>query len=686
ILLFVSGESTVPSTSEEKTPNSVTPLILSTTGNRSSEFSRNSVAPKTENTHEEPENFVTTTSNIELDEASKTSEPLDNNKTHNSVYSEVLSTEVLTTLLSTDPSSEGSKLTNSASSTELHTGGYDDQQEMVSTSKATLSSDKESDTGIDIQDAEDASDKSLISTSSEISETSTTILNTADEIQSENDSLSTKSSEQKVSRQTEYSISPSSLERFTTERDPTDATLVEANTSVKTPEAQTTEAGNTEDHSEKQSSTHTSSAHSSDEKAAGSTLTVSESTRYLETETVETAENTGKTTYEDLSTEDSLSLHKTTPKSATKKRSLNNTGDSILHRETTAASDTSSSTSIQPELITLLEHGGSSTSESVDGMIMLTKSNITEAITLKESGIQNANKNSVEALSTMSVPSTASELGTIGNTEEKREKVTMPHSNPEKGSNNYSTLSVNEKENVGGKETTEIKMETESVNPTFHSEASVIIPKVSDDYSHLNNLDNVDNTFTGVTFDPNGMKNSEPQDPDSIVFYVPSTNFDKVSTPENAFPSTAFNGYGSSEDEREYEFVTHKNLNEGGNHGNGSGESERMEYIPQDKNMDISPQPSSNPMDSSEIVTFETANNSNSSSNFVFWDPSNGGWILPGAATDSQIKRIDAALNNESEEMLQDAPHFSDTDRTQNKSPSSDLKIEPKDKDEMKTT
>ncbi|CAL1296176.1 unnamed protein product [Larinioides sclopetarius] len=667
IVLLVSGESTVPSTSEEKAPNSVTPLILSTTGNTSSELSSNSVAPKNENTHEEIENFVSTASNFELD----------GNKTRNSVASEMLSTEALTTLLSTDSSSEGARLTNTASSTELHTGGYDDQQEIVSTSKDHLSSDKEMGTGTDIQDSGASSDKSLISTSNEISESSTEILNTTDEILTENDSKSTKSSEKK-SRQTEYPISPSSLETFTTERDPTIAELLETSTPFKTPGGETTETRNTEDHSEKQPSTHTNSAQS-DRNTAGSTSEVSESTRYMESET---AENTEKTTYEDLSTEDSLSLHKTTPKSATKKRSLNNTGDSILHRETTVASDTLGSTSIHPELVSLLENGDLSTSESVEGMKMLTTSNISEAMTLKESGIQKANKNSLEALSTVSVPKIASD-SVIENAEEEREKIDTALTNPEKSSNSYSTLSVNEHENMGGKETAEIKMETESVKPTSHSEASVIIPKVSDDYSHLNNLDNVDNTFTGVTFDPDGMKNSEAQDPDSVVFYIPSTNFDKISTPENSSPPTEFTVHGNSEAEREFEFVTHKNLEEGGYYDNVTAKSERIEYIPQDENVNISPRPSNDSTDTSEIVTFGTANNSNSSSNFVFWDPSNGGWILPGAATDTQIKRIDEVLNNESEEMLQDAPHFSDPEH---KPPSSGIKIESKEKEDMKTT
>ncbi|KAF8776957.1 hypothetical protein HNY73_013889 [Argiope bruennichi] len=670
IVLFVSGESTVPPTAEEKTPNSVTPLILSTTENRSSEISSSSVAS---NAEEEPEKVASTASNIELDEASKTSEPINGNKTHSIVNSEVLSTEVLTTLLSTDPTSEDSE---HASSTEK----YHDRKEITSTSKVNLiSDDKEYETRIDLHDAEDASDKSLLSPSNEISETSTNIVSTTNEIHYKKDSFSTMSNEE-ISHQTEESMSPSSMTAFTSASSPADDALVEGSTPVKTFEGKTTEVRNTEEYSEKQSPNHVDNVHLSEEKTAGSTLAVSESTIYLETETVQMIDNTGRMTSEDQSTENSLSLHKTTPKSATKKRSLNNTGDTILHRETTAASDSFSS-SFGPELTTLLEHG-ESVSGSIDGLIILPKSNTSK----KESNMQNENENSAETLSPIAAPSISSGFGSIGNVEEKGEKFVMPHSNPEKSNENYSTLSVKEQDNLSDKKTPDFKMETASVNPTLHSEASVMIPKASDDYSHLNNLDNVGHTFSGVTFDPDGMKNSEPQDPDSVVFFVPSTNFDKMSTPENTYPSTTFTAYGSSESEREFEFVTHKNLNEGSDSGNGTGESEKMEHIPLDKNINIPPLPPHYPEDSSEILTFETANNSNSSSNFVFWDPSNGGWILPKTTTDTQIKRIDTALNDESEEMLQDAPQFFDADHAQNKSPSSNLKIDPKEKDEIKTT
>ncbi|GFR30788.1 hypothetical protein TNCT_328201 [Trichonephila clavata] len=116
-----------------------------------------------------------------------------------------------------------------------------------------------------------------------------------------------------------------------------------------------------------------------------STLLNDESTRYIENDTLKTVTDMETTSISSTSKDEMfrnlLSLQNTTPKSATRKRSLNFTVDSRPFDEITSTSDSFTSVSLQPQLFTLIEHRDSPLPESASELTLLSGSNSNDAET-----------------------------------------------------------------------------------------------------------------------------------------------------------------------------------------------------------------------------------------------------------------------------------------------------------------
>ncbi|GFS57795.1 uncharacterized protein TNIN_143491 [Trichonephila inaurata madagascariensis] len=437
----------------------------------------------------------------------------------------------------------------------------------------------------------------------------------------------------------------------------------------------------------------TSSTQSSKEV---STLLSDESTRYLENDALKTVTNMETTnissTSKDQMSHNPLSLQNTTPKSATRKRSLNSTGDSRPFDEITSTSDSFTSVSLQPQLFTLIEHRDSPLPESVSEVTLLSGSNINNAeTTTSHEKVTVLDSEKMVGMKTQASSQGSRELylSSISPDIEREKNFKTTEKNIEfldQGSKSripdYSVGPLNEPLNLSNYGNTDAQMTNDNTKTTFYSESSFNTPKFSEDYHHLNNVDHVEDSFTGVTFDPDGMRNSGPQDPDSVVFYVPSTTTSRISTPEIIHHTTDNKEVNSNtESEADFVIVMDKNVNEGSNVKNGTVEFEKLEHVPLDKNSEILPLPSLVPDIAPELNTSHMNNQSLLPPGWTFWDPSKSGWILPG-----NEKSKDSEVNDESEEMLQDAPHFSETDLTQNNPTNFQPEITFKEKNTVKTT
>ncbi|GFU20978.1 SEA domain-containing protein, partial [Nephila pilipes] len=668
ILLLASGESTVSAIAEEKTSNPVTSSVL-TVAENSSGLDVASVDPKAENTPREFGNLASTVSFLELDGNSKTSQAP--RVKIGDVMTEGASTKIPTTA---DYSSSSDTATSSSNKLDF--------EDVTSTFEENDKFDEGTKTDIDLQDAEEnvkvsSTEKAqIISSSSDVPETLTSSneLNATHFILSELDdaSLANDKTELEDAQSTEFSKFPSSTTpRSTKKRSPADAIVMDTNTTVKESDEYTTMINA---YSEKQSSLQPSSTPSDKD----STLFNDESTKYLENDTVKDVETTSiPSSSKDETSQNPLSLQNTTPKSATRKRSLNSTGDSKHFDEITSTSGSFSSESFQPHLFTMIEHGGLPVSQSVGGITLSPGSNFNDAetimphekVTLMDSDeMESMDRMKIQASSQSSRLTPVFSISTdnerekqFETTEKNVDKFTEQERKSERIPEDYSVVSVNEKLNLSNNGNTEAQITSDNMKTVSYSEASANTPKLSEDYHHLNTVDLVEDSYAGVTFDPDGMRNDGPQDPDSVVFYVPPSTTNKMSTPEIFYHSTNEKEVNSNpESEADFVMVMDKNLNDARDVKNGTLEFEKLQHVPLDKNTEIPLLPSLVPGVAPESDTSNISNETLLPPGWSFWDPSKSGWILPGTE-----KPEDSEFNDESEEMILDAPHFQEAGHVQ---------------------
>ncbi|GFQ68963.1 SEA domain-containing protein, partial [Trichonephila clavata] len=663
ILLLASGETTVSTGAEDKASNPSTSTILSIAETSSSGLDVAFLDSKTESTPKENANLASTVSFLALDGSSKMSEaPTDETS---DVNKEDVSTKIPTTELYSS-SSDAATLT----STKLDFEDVTSISEMNKFNEGTESE-------LDLKNSEGktniiSTEKTPVSSSADVPEslTSSNELNTANFNLSELDatSLANGKTDLEGTDGTEFSKFPSSTtSRSTKKRSPTDATLIDKSTSVKSADEYSTVMV-----TDSEKLLQTTSTQSSKED---STLLNDESTRYLENDTLKTVTDMETTsissTSKDEMSRNPLSLQNTTPKSATRKRSLNSTGDSRPFDEITSTSDSFTSVSLQPQLFTLIEHRDSPLPESASELTLLSGSNGNDAettishekVTVRDLEKMDAMKNQASSQGSQQtyLSSISPDIERENNFKTTEKNIEFLDQGSKSRIPDYSVGPLNEPLNLSNYGKTDAQMTNDNTKTVSYSE-SFNTPKFSEDYHHLNNVDHVDDSFTGgVTFDPDGMRNSGPQDPDSVVFYVPSTTTSRVSTPEIFYHTTDNKEVNSNtESEADFVMVMDKNVSEGNNIKNGTMEFEKLEHVTLDKNSEILPLPSLVPNIAPELNTSHMNNQSLLPPGWTFWDPSKSGWILPG-----NEKSKDSEVNDESEEMLQDAPHFPEADHTQ---------------------
>ncbi|GFV85421.1 SEA domain-containing protein [Trichonephila clavipes] len=683
ILLLASGESTVSTLTEEKASDPSTSTILSIADTSSLGLDVTPLDSKTESTPKENENLASTVLFLALEGSSETSEaPRDETS---DVNKEDVSTEVPITELYSSSSN-----TATLSSTKLD---FENATSISELNKFNEGNESELDLKTSEEKTKISSTEKTPVSSSDVPEslTSSNELNTTNFNLSELDAtlLANGTTDLEGIEETEFSKFPSSTTpRSTKKRSPTDATLMDKSTPVKS----TDEYSTIMDTGSKKL-LQTSSTQSSKEDL---TLLSDESTRYLENDALKLVTNMETTsissTYKDEMSHNPLSLQNTTPKSATRKRSLNSTGDSRPFEEITSTSDSFTSVSLQPQLFTLIEHRDSPLPESVSEVTLLSRSNINNAETTSHEKITVPNSEKMDGMQTQASSQGSQEmyLSSISPDIEREKNFNTTEKNIEfldqeskSRIPDYSVSPLNEPLNLSNYGNTDAQMTNDNTKTASYSESSFNTPKFSEDYHYLNNVDHVDYSFTeGVTFDPDGMRNSGPQDPDSVVFYVPSTTTSRLSTPEIIHHTTDNKEVNSNtESEDDFVIVMDKKVNEESNVKNGTVEFEKLEHVTLDKNREILPLPSLVPDIAPELNTSHMNNQSLLPPGWSFWDPSKSGWILPG-----NEKSKDSEVNDESEEMLQDAPHFSETDLTQNNPTNFQPEITFKEKNTAKTT
>ncbi|GIY45779.1 SEA domain-containing protein [Caerostris darwini] len=655
--LLASGEPTVAATAEEEIAFSPsTSSILMAADSSSSGLDSDSVHPRTEGIPKETKKAST----VFEDESSETPETSGSNK---SSSTEDVSTEIFTELLNTRSSvgvSDSSELTSFANA---NLDENERQQDPTTFSGDNLGKGTESG---DLLDAEetvkmDDSEKTSI-LSSEVSESSTRL----NELTTNFTEVDTKSTNGKAEGMDSLSAEESTAGNS---EESTGKDLLSKTTLMESFDSSTTNVEMMNTGLKNSPSTSVSNTQTSKENSADSSFPAEDTTQYIddyalnsikETEVVKTV-----ATSEDSEPHNLLSLQNTTPKSATKKRSLNSTNDSKAYDGTTLASISASN---QPEITTLVGHNGPPVSDSLHDILSTGSSAIhAERLILQGSSDQiEVLKSSTE----IHASNTDSPMMSVSsNVEREKNPLESIENIPKKDSD---TEIATDQPHTGN---TNAQTTSDSMKTVLYSEVPMSTPKVSEDSNSLNNLHD---SYPGVTFDPNGMKNDNPQDPDSVVFYIPSVSTNKASTHEDISYSTEFATDNTKpESETEAFFVMNKNSND----GNGAVQFERMQ---EDKSTET-PKPSHQPMVSTEVMSSSNDNPPSLPPGFVFWDPSKTGWILPANFTETNKK--DSEVDNESEEMLQDSPHFKEVEHTQNipMGSSSDLKITEKEGD-VKTT